>query len=127
MADAATVTGRVERLAEGLEEPLLVTNLVNVRYLTGFVSTNAALLVEPGGGARLYSDFRYAQQARRLPEAIAFEEVPRNLLAGLAQRLSGTVGFEAASLAYAGWETLRGGGLDLVPRHGLVELSLIHI
>jgi Xaa-Pro aminopeptidase len=119
MAGGAAVTGRLERLAAGLEEPLLVTDLVNVRYLTGFVSTNAALLVEPGR-ARLFADFRYAQQGRGV-EGVEFEEVPRNLLAGLAERLSGRIGFEAAALPYAGWETLRGGGLELVPRQGLVE------
>ena len=36
---------RIERLASRLEEPLLVTGLVNVRYLTGLQSSNAAVLV----------------------------------------------------------------------------------
>ena len=49
--------------AELLEEPLLVTNLVNVLYLTGFDSSNAALLVEPDR-ARLFTDFRYIEAAR---------------------------------------------------------------
>ena len=35
------MTSRIERLRELLEEPLLVTNLVNVLYLTGFESSNA--------------------------------------------------------------------------------------
>ena len=48
------------RLRELLEEPLLVTNLVNVLYLTGFDSSNAALLVEPDR-ARLFTDFRYLE------------------------------------------------------------------
>ena len=46
---------RIQALAHRLETPLLVTNLVNVRYLTGFDSSNAALLVEPNG-ARLFFD-----------------------------------------------------------------------
>ena len=33
----------------GSDEPLLVTDGVNVRYLTGFESSNCALLVEPAG------------------------------------------------------------------------------
>ena len=37
---------RVERLRARLEEPLIVTNPVNVRYLTGFASSNAALVVD---------------------------------------------------------------------------------
>ena len=36
---------RIEGLRGALEEPLLVTAPANVRYLTGFVSSNAALLV----------------------------------------------------------------------------------
>lgn len=110
---------RVERLRGQLEEPLLVTSAVNVRYLTGFVSSNAAVLVEPER-VGLFSDFRYAEQGRSI-EGVQFEEVPRNLLAGLAQRLSGRIGFEADALTYAGFETLSGGGLELVPRRGLVE------
>ena len=40
---------RLDRLRKRLEEPLLVTNLVNISYLTGFESSNAALLVQPSG------------------------------------------------------------------------------
>jgi len=39
---------RLGRLADGLSEPLLVTYPVNVQYLTGFESSNSAVLVEPG-------------------------------------------------------------------------------
>lgn len=113
------MSARVDRLRELLEEPLLVTSAVNVRYLTGFVSTNAAVLVDEER-ARVFSDFRYAEQGRRL-EGPEFVEVGRNLLGQLAEQLSGRIGFEAAALPYAGWETLRGGGLELVPRTGLVE------
>ena len=37
---------RLARLQERLEQPLLVTNPVNVVYLVGFESSNAALVVE---------------------------------------------------------------------------------
>ena len=36
------MSDRIARLREQLDEPLLVTNLVNVRYLTGFDSSNAS-------------------------------------------------------------------------------------
>src|SRR3989441_9788893 len=45
----AAMSTRLEALAGRLEAPLLVTNLVNVRYLTGFEASNAAIVVEPGG------------------------------------------------------------------------------
>ena len=60
------MNARVDRLRELLDEPLLVTNLVNVRYLTGFTSSNAALLVEPDR-VQLFADFRYAEAGRKVP------------------------------------------------------------
>ena len=61
------MTSRIERLRELLDEPLLVTNLVNVLYLTGFESSNAALLVPPKGEPTLYTDFRYTESANAVP------------------------------------------------------------
>ena len=62
---------RVARLAEKLRtagpdgsalDAYLVTNLVNVEYLTGFTGTNGACLV--GAGFNLFlTDFRYAERA----------------------------------------------------------------
>jgi Xaa-Pro aminopeptidase len=110
---------RIERLRESLEEPLLVTNPTNVLYLFGFKSSNAALLVEDDR-ARLFTDFRYSEAARAV-EGVEFEETKRALLADLAGRLSGPVGFEADFVSYAGYETLRAGSIEPVPRRGLVE------
>ena len=112
---------RIERLAGGLDEPLLVTSLVNVRYLTGFVSSNAAVLVDPACEATLYTDFRYAEAARHV-DGVTFEETPRAVLAALAERLSGRrIGVEAAHLSLANADLLRGGGVDLVATSGAVE------
>jgi Xaa-Pro aminopeptidase len=110
---------RLDRLRESLEEPLLVTNGVNVRYLVGFASSNAALLVEPDR-VRLFSDFRYAEAGRAV-EGVEFVETKRALVVALAELLEGRIGFEADDVSYASWEALNGGGLDLVPRRGLVE------
>jgi Xaa-Pro aminopeptidase len=110
---------RVDTLRASLEEPLLVTNGVNVRYLVGFSSSNAALFVERER-VRLFSDFRYAEAARSV-EGVEFVETKRSLVGALAELLEGTVGFEADAVSYASWEVLRAGGLDLVPRRGLVE------
>jgi Xaa-Pro aminopeptidase len=112
---------RVERLAATLADPLLVTGPVNVRYLVGFASSNGALLVDPTGGATLYTDFRYAEAARQV-DGVTFEETPRALLAALAERLTGRrIAVEAAHLALAGAETLRSGGVELVSTSGAVE------
>jgi Xaa-Pro aminopeptidase len=113
------VTTRIERLTRSLEEPLLVTNPVNIYYLFGFKSSNAALLVAPDG-VRLFSDFRYAEAARAV-EGVQFEETRRGLLWDLAERLSGPIGFEADYVSYSGWETLGSGSIEPIPRRGLVE------
>jgi Xaa-Pro aminopeptidase len=110
---------RVDRLRASLEEPLLVTNGVNVQYLVGFSSSNAALFVE-ADRVRLFSDFRYAESARAV-EGVEFVETRRSLVAAVAELLEGSVGFEADAVSYSSWEVLRGGGLQLVPRRGLVE------
>jgi len=112
---------RIERLASGLEQPLLVTSLVNVRYLTGFVSSNAAVLVDPAGEGTLYTDFRYAEAASHV-DGVKVEQLPRAIVAALAERLSGrTVGVEAAHLSLANADLLRAGGVDLVATAGAVE------
>lgn len=110
---------RLRRLQESLAEPLLVTNPINVLYLVGFKSSNAALLVEPDDVC-LFSDFRYAEAARAV-EGVRFEETKRALLKDLAERLSGPIGFEADFVSFSGYETLRGGSIEPVPRRGLVE------
>jgi Xaa-Pro aminopeptidase len=112
------VTDRLTRLAQRLDDPLLVTNPTNVRYLTGFASSNAALLVERDR-VRLFTDFRYWSAAQEV-EGVEPVQTKRNLLKELADTLSGRVAFER-SLAYGSYETLRDGGLDLVPTSGAVE------
>ena len=96
-----------------------MTHGPNVRYLTGFASSNAALLVEPER-VRLFTDFRYVDAARAV-EGVELVETKRSLTAALAELLEGRVGFEADAVSYASWETLRSGGLELVPQRGLVE------
>ena len=110
---------RIERLRAVLEEPLLLTNPTNILYLCGFKSSNAALLVDQDR-ARLFTDFRYSETARTV-EGVEFQETKRALVADLADRLSGPIGFEADFVSYAGYETLRGGSIEPVPRRGLVE------
>jgi Xaa-Pro aminopeptidase len=110
---------RLESLAARLDAPLLVTNLTNVRYLTGFDSSNAALLVEPGGGATLYTDFRYIESAREVP-GVRAELVKRALLRDLGERLEGRIQFEADVLPYLEWERLAAGKVEPVPTRGIV-------
>ena len=110
---------RLADLSAQLDAPLLVTNLTNVFYLTGFDSSNAALLVEPGDGATLYTDFRYAESARSIAD-VDVALTKRALLADVGARLKGRVQFESDVLPYLEWQRLSSGDAELVPTEGLV-------
>jgi len=114
------VSARLTALAAGLDTPLLVTDLTNIRYLTGFDSSNAALVVEPGGGATLYTDFRYIEPARTI-EGVEPVLAKRALMRDIAERLPKRVQFEADVLPYAQWQALAEGSSELVPSSGIVE------
>jgi Xaa-Pro aminopeptidase len=112
---------RTERLAALLDEPLLVTSLVNVRYLTGLSSSNAAVLVYPGGDAILFTDFRYAQKAKDV-DGVTFQQTARAVIPDIAGKLGGrTVWIEAHALTVAQSEVLWERGVATVPQTGLVE------
>jgi Xaa-Pro aminopeptidase len=113
------VSERIARLREILEEPLLVTSGVNVQYLTGLKSSNAALFVDDDR-VLVFTDFRYAEAARAL-DGVEFVQAQRNVLETVTQTVDGRVGFEATVVTYDGWQTLSAAGLDVVPRLGLVE------
>ncbi len=110
------MNARIARLRESLEEPLLVTNGKNVVYLVGFESSNAALLVDPER-VQLFTDFRYIQAARAV-EGVEVVQTKRGVIGELANLLNGTVGFEAATLAFAQVETLRARRAGPRPAHG---------
>ncbi|MFF4614551.1 M24 family metallopeptidase [Nonomuraea jabiensis] len=108
---------RRARLAELLparEVPaLLVTSPVNVRYLTGLVSSNAAVLVRADGTALLATDNRYIEMARTLdvPTAEAYDVESALVEPG--------AGIEAAWMSVATYRRL---GEGLVPMEPVVEL-----
>lgn len=61
----------------------LVTDLTNVRYLTGFTGSNAALLVTADGAATLATDGRYGEQAAQQSPDVALvisRTLPKALL-----------------------------------------------
>jgi len=70
-------------------DALLVTDLVNVRYLTGFTGSNAALLVHAGGDgrSRFCTDGRYREQS-----AVEVPDLPRVEDRACAARLAAEAG-----------------------------------
>ena len=95
---------RIARLQERLEQPLLVTNPVNVVYLVGFDSSNAALVVERDR-VRLFTDFRYIQAARAV-EDVEIVQTKRNVIGELAETLTGASASRRGTLTYASYEVL---------------------
>ncbi len=120
------MNGRVERLRADLERlevaSFLVSNPVNVRYLTGFESSNAFVLVKHED-AVLLTDGRYAEAARQV-EGVQLVVVERDFLPGLAARLAELVeepvAFESDHLTVARHSDLLTTGVELVPVAGVV-------
>lgn len=84
-------------------------------------SSNAALLVEPGGEATVYTDFRYAQKAARI-EGARFQQTARAVVGELASILSGrSILVEGSILTIDALEMLHAGGVETTPHSGLVE------
>ena len=128
------VLGRAERLRERLDqagcEALLVTNLANVRYLTGFTGSAGLLLVLPDELV-LATDGRYRfQSADELADAgvearIEVGNLPaqRQAMAAVARGIA-RVGLEAASVSWARQRAFAGEWFpeaELVPTENLVE------
>jgi Xaa-Pro aminopeptidase len=112
------MTGRVEKVRAAIDEPLLVTKPVNVLWLTGLDSSNAAVLVEPDR-MRIFTDFRYLEKARET--GVEVVEIPRGLFAKLPELLPKRVAFESESLVHASWAALDAAGIETVPTAQLLE------
>jgi Xaa-Pro aminopeptidase len=131
-------TERVRRLAGELRErkldALLVCDIVNIRYLTGFTGSNALVLIGAGarsGTHRFLTDFRYeTQSAEQLPACFEREIVSGELLDAAVETLlatagaAGRLGFDDAHLTVARHAHLRElapAGWQLIPCAGTIK------
>lgn len=122
---------RADRLEGALTErdvdALLVTNLVNVRWLCGFTGSNAAAIVGPGRRTFI-TDFRYLTQAAdQVGEAWEHRIAP-DLLVRVADELRDAaplrLGFDDANLTvkqHAHLAERLPEGVELVPAAGIAE------
>jgi Xaa-Pro aminopeptidase len=118
---------RADRLADALEvDALLVTNLVNVRYLTGFTGSNGMAVV--GRDLRRFiTDFRYTEQAASEVEGFAVEPAPQDFNAAVSDGWpegSVRLGFEDDQVSVRRHTRLREllpDRVELVPAGGAVE------
>jgi Xaa-Pro aminopeptidase len=120
--------GRIAKLqtvrqATGLDA-LLITNLTNVRYLTGFSGTNGQVLVRDGG-ATFFSDPRYAARAADLVEGAEIVIYPTKLTDRLPEQLNGVarLGVEAGAMTLLERDQLAEAlaSVELVPTKNAVE------
>jgi Xaa-Pro dipeptidase len=104
-----------ERLGDA--DAVLVTRLVNVRYLTGFTGSNGALLVPRDGDPVLATDGRYIEQsARQAPDVErAIVAMPATALAERAAKRGVTaLAYESHDVTVDLYETLGQVGPTLV-------------
>jgi Xaa-Pro aminopeptidase len=91
---------------------LLVTHLPDVRYLTGFTGSNAALVVttSPRASARLFTDGRYTVQAKEEVHGASVRIAPKSALAeacAYAAEYSAQCGFDSAHTTVAALAAMR--------------------
>jgi Xaa-Pro aminopeptidase len=110
-------------MAERELDSLLVTNLLNVRYLSGFTGSNGACILS--AEERLFlTDFRYVEQARDQVAGFERAELGRDMLGDIAGRLRGHAGFDDEHVTVAAHRKLAEKapeGVELVAASGLVE------
>jgi Xaa-Pro aminopeptidase len=118
----------VASLGERGLDALLVSDLTNVRYLTGFVGTNALVVLSPER-RQLFTDSRYLAAARAQTRGVEIVDAGRELLDRVAAALresapDGRVGVEAENMTLARHERLAAAlnGVALEPTAGLVEV-----
>jgi Xaa-Pro aminopeptidase len=123
---AARRTRAQEKIAAWGVDAILITSLVNVRYLTGLASSNAALLLPAHAPGVLATDSRYEEAATRVcPDLeLATERFIEPALARLAlARGLALIGFEAHVMTVEQHQALASldGGPTLVAAGRIIE------
>jgi Xaa-Pro aminopeptidase len=116
------------RLADIGVDALLVTNLTNVRYLTGYTGSNGAIVVRPSSAVFL-TDFRYLQRVEPLREFVDVRQAKQDLIRFISTRWeelapgARRIGFESAHLTVAAHARLSeaAGAVELRPTIHVVE------
>jgi Xaa-Pro aminopeptidase len=101
---------RATAVAAGLDA-VLVTNLLNVRYLTGFTGSNGALLLVVDGSDVFGTDGRYTTQAgAQVPdlELLVDRSTSSALAAEAVRRGAGRIGYESHDVTVDGLRGLEG-------------------
>lgn len=107
-------------------EGILITNLTNIKYLTGFESSSAQLIISEKGGT-LITDFRYIEAARKNVsnlEIYQFGKKPKEEFRHLLTKYGiKRLGFESSNVTFNKYRQLANwiGEKRLFPRLNIVE------
>ena len=125
---------RAERLAAQLPgrelDALLVAELHNLRWLTGFTGTNGLAILGADGLRRFATDFRYVEQAEAQVADFECVRAPQELLEAVGENLPGAagtplrLGFDDARVSVKQHGRLRellGERVELVAAGGMLE------
>jgi Xaa-Pro aminopeptidase len=115
-----------QKITEAGADAALITSPPNVRYLSGLVSSNMAILLPADGPAVLGTDSRYAEAAERdCPdiELLVERQLDRAMAALAAERGYRTLAFEAQDMTVERHADLaeQPGGPGLVPLGHIIE------
>lgn len=101
----------------------LVTNIKNIRYISGFTGTSSFVIITRDKGL-FYTDFRYKEQAHKEVKdfEVGIENGKRiNLIQSIVKRFAiKSLGFEK-SISYEFYELLKKLPITLMPKKNLVE------
>jgi Xaa-Pro aminopeptidase len=123
---------RAERVEDALRErdlhALLVTNLPNLRWLTGFTGSNGAAVLGADGTRRFVTDFRYLTQSAEQLDDSWSREISTDVLEGVARQLPDEgelrLGFDDLNMSVRNREKLGRivrEGIELVAAGGAIE------
>jgi Xaa-Pro aminopeptidase len=132
VAEDRVPAARADQVADALAArglgALLVSDVTNVRWLTGFTGSNGAAVVGVDGTRRFVTDFRYLTQAAEQLDESWSREIAADLLEGVVRQLPDEgelrLGFDDADLSvksHAKLDRLVREGIELVAAGGAVE------
>jgi Xaa-Pro aminopeptidase len=132
MPDLETMKQRLKRARQAMAEKnidaMLVSNMLNIRYLSGFTGSTALVLLTPRT-ATLFTDSRYTIWARAQCPHMKIVQHKKGMyetaMAGIHRGSAKRAGFEADHLTYSLYRRLaklnRGKGAKLIPATQVVE------
>lgn len=125
MTTAARISALRRILTDRRLDGIVINNLMNIRYLTGFTGS-AGYLAVGLGDVTLYVDGRYTEQAEQQFQSGRVQTTPRDILGGVISSMGsgrGRLGFESRHLPHDQWQRITQmlNGVEWTPTLDTVE------